>query len=99
MKAAKARTKLTHCPKGFPIFASTNLNPPFSGVSNPSSIQSAHLEKRSYRIKDLVAVTGLAKSSINRLIAAGKIRIVKSEGSTLILKEDLDAYYATLRAA
>lgn len=54
-------------------------------------------EKRSFRISELMPITGLSRSTIFRMIAAGTIKTVKAGGSTLVLREDLDAFYAGLQ--
>ena len=55
-----------------------------------------HPDKRSYRINELMPITGMSRSSIFRLIAKGKIKTRKCEGTTLVMREDLDAFYDSL---
>lgn len=45
--------------------------------------------KITYRVRELVAVTGLSKSTIYRLIADGTLRSFKLNGVRLVLASDL----------
>jgi hypothetical protein len=56
-----------------------------------------HPDKRSYRIAELMPITGLSRSSIFRLIAKGAIKTCKFGNITLVLREDLDAFYDSLK--
>jgi excisionase family DNA binding protein len=56
-------------------------------------------ERRSYRIKDVIELTGLSRSKVFNLIRDGHLKTVRSVGCTLILKDDLDAFFDGLKAA
>jgi len=91
-------------PSGDPVAAGSCGHPsvphiPTSSDQNRDTSPATRVEKRSYRIKELIPITGLSRASVFRLIKSGGLRTVKSVGSTLILREDLDAYYASLKAA
>jgi excisionase family DNA binding protein len=48
-------------------------------------------EKLALRIKEAVAVSGLSRSTIYKLVGEKKLRAVKVGGRRLILREDLQA--------
>jgi excisionase family DNA binding protein len=48
-------------------------------------------ERLALRINDAVQVSGLSRSTIYKLLAAGTLRAVKVGGRRLILREDLQA--------
>lgn len=48
-------------------------------------------EKLALRIKEAVAVSGLSRSTIYKLVSQKKLRAVKVGGRRLILREDLQA--------
>jgi excisionase family DNA binding protein len=51
-------------------------------------------EKVTYRVKDLVAATGLSRSTVWTLIRTGELPSFKFQGMRLVLKSDLDAWLA-----
>ncbi len=51
-------------------------------------------EKITYRVKELVAATGLSKSTLWSLIYSGELPSFKLNGSRLVLKAELDAWLA-----
>jgi excisionase family DNA binding protein len=58
-------------------------------LQNPLSIRPE--EKLALRIKEAVAVSGLSRSTIYKLVSEKKLRAVKVGGRRLILREDLQA--------
>jgi excisionase family DNA binding protein len=58
-------------------------------LQNPLSIRPE--EKLALRIKEAVAVSGLSRSTIYKLVSEKKLRAVKIGGRRLILREDLQA--------
>jgi len=58
-------------------------------LQNPISIRPE--EKLALRIKEAVAVSGLSRSTIYKLVSEKKLRAVKVGGRRLILREDLQA--------
>jgi excisionase family DNA binding protein len=58
-------------------------------LQNPLSIRPE--EKLALRIKEAVAVSGLSRSTIYKLVSEKKLRAVKVGGRRLILRKDLQA--------
>ena len=58
-------------------------------LQNPLSIRPE--EKLALRIKEAVAVSGLSRSTIYKLVSEKKLRAVKVGGRRLIVREDLQA--------
>jgi excisionase family DNA binding protein len=58
-------------------------------LQNPQAIRPE--EKLALRIKEAVAVSGLSRSTIYKLVSEKKLRAVKIGGRRLILREDLQA--------
>ncbi|MDR6851745.1 excisionase family DNA binding protein [Sphingomonas sp. BE123] len=49
------------------------------------------MEKKAYRINEVIAATGLGRTTIYKLIAQGDLRKIKIGSSTLIPASDVDA--------
>lgn len=49
-------------------------------------------EKISYRVKELIAVTGLSRSTLWTLIKRGEIPSFKLHGVRLVLRSELEAW-------
>jgi excisionase family DNA binding protein len=56
-------------------------------------------ERRSYRIKDLVKIMSMSRATIYRQIDKGFLKITKVGNITLVMREDLDAFYDHLKFA
>ena len=56
-------------------------------------------KRRSYRINEVVVITGMSRATIYRRIKAGNIATVKSVGCTLILPDALEAFFRDLNPA
>ncbi|MBR7619962.1 helix-turn-helix domain-containing protein [Phenylobacterium sp. 20VBR1] len=57
----------------------------------------SYADKMAFRINEVVATTGLSRSTIYNLISQGRLRAVKAAGRRLILREDLDRYFEGLK--
>ena len=55
------------------------------------------LDKVALRIPEAAHLSGLSRSTLYALISGGKLRSVKAGGRRLILRADLEAYFAQLR--
>lgn len=53
-------------------------------------------EKLAYTIPEVIAATGLGRTTIYEEIAAGRLAAKKRGGSTIILREALTAYLTAL---
>jgi excisionase family DNA binding protein len=51
-------------------------------------------EKLAYRVSELVALTGLSKTTIYRLLASGELRSFRLHGVRLVLKSEFDTFLA-----
>lgn len=49
------------------------------------------MEKKTYRIREIVEATGLGRTTIYKLISEGELRKIKVGASTLIPAADVDA--------
>lgn len=56
-------------------------------------------EKLAYQVNEAVHVSGLGRTTIYELIKAEKLKTVKAAGRRLIMREDLEAYLRSCRAA
>lgn len=56
------------------------------------------MEILALRIPEAVNVSGLSRSKLYDEIKAGRLRAVKAGGRRLILRTDLEAYFARLSA-
>jgi excisionase family DNA binding protein len=55
-------------------------------------------DKIALRIPEASHISGLSRSKLYELIGEGKLRSVKAAGRRLILRADLESYFAQLRA-
>ena len=63
-----------------------------------ASKSNSHLnDKIAFRILEASHVSGLSRSTLYSLINEGKLRSVKAGRRRLILRTDLEAYFAQLR--
>jgi excisionase family DNA binding protein len=76
----------------------------FYGTEVPSSARKPAdeglrpmLDRIAFRIHDASHISGLSRSTLYKLIGNGKLRSVKAGGRRLILRTDLEAYFAQLR--
>jgi len=53
-------------------------------------------EKLAYRVKELIAVTGLSRSTLWGLIQRGEIPSFKFRGVRMVLRSDLDTWLAKI---
>jgi excisionase family DNA binding protein len=56
-------------------------------------------EKIALRMPEASQVSGLSRSTLYKLIAERKLRAVKAAGRRLVLRSDLEKYFASLRSA
>ena len=61
------------------------------------SLASNLVDKIALRIPEAAYVSGLSRSTLYALMGEGKLRSVKVGGRRLILRTDLEAYFAQLR--
>jgi len=61
------------------------------------SLASNLVDKIALRIPEAAYVAGLSRSTLYALMGEGKLRSVKVGGRRLILRTDLEAYFAQLR--
>lgn len=54
-------------------------------------------ERITYRVNEVLALTGLSRSTLYRLVARGELPLVKVCGRTLIARDDLEAMLARMR--
>ena len=62
------------------------------------SLASSLPDKLALRIPEASHVSGLSRSTLYELIRARKLRSVKAAGRRLILRADLESYFAQLRS-
>ncbi|WAC61223.1 helix-turn-helix domain-containing protein [Brevundimonas sp. SL130] len=48
-------------------------------------------DRITYRVNEVLALTGLSRSTLYRLVAQGELPLVKARGRTLIARDDLEA--------
>jgi len=66
--------------------------PAFGGNGRtPTDVWSNILERKTYRVSEVVQITGLGRSTIYKLIGSGAIGRIKIGVSTLIPAADVDA--------
>jgi excisionase family DNA binding protein len=58
---------------------------------------SARSDKIALRVQEASRVSGLSRSTLYKLISDGKLCSIKACGRRLILRTDLEAYFAQLR--
>lgn len=78
-------------PTWLPPFNFEREQPSMNLQNNTNREQHAYLQPLSYTIANAVKVTGLGRTSIYSLIAAGKLRAIKVGGRTLIPAASLRA--------
>ena len=61
------------------------------------SLASNLADKIALRIPEAAYISGLSRSTLYALMGEGKLRSVKVGGRRLILRTDLEAYFAQLR--
>lgn len=54
-------------------------------------------ERLTYRVNEVLAMTGLSRSTLYRLVAQGELPLVKVCGRTLIARDDLEAMVQRMR--
>lgn len=54
-------------------------------------------ERITYRVNEVLALTGLSRSTLYRLVAQGELPLVKVCGRTLIARDDLEAMVQRMR--
>ncbi len=54
-------------------------------------------ERMTYRVNEVLAMTGLSRSTLYRLVAQGELPLVKVCGRTLIARDDLEAMVQRMR--
>ena len=54
-------------------------------------------DRMTYRVNEVLALTGISRSTLYRLVARGELALVKVCGRTLIARTDLDAMLARMR--
>jgi excisionase family DNA binding protein len=54
-------------------------------------------DKIAFRVRDASRVSGLSRSTLYALIGEGKLKSVKARGRRLILRSDLEAFFAQLQ--
>ncbi len=54
-------------------------------------------ERITYRVNEVLALTGLSRSTLYRLVARGELPLVKVCGRTLVARDDLDAMLLRMR--
>lgn len=62
-------------------------------LPRPSAVPVNHFPL-GYRINDACRAAGLGRTSIYKLIADGKLKVVKMAGRTLIVGDSLRAYFS-----
>ena len=62
------------------------------------NIDGAAPAKLLFRVNEACSVLGLGRTSLYKEIAAGRLRVVRAAGRTLLARRDLDEYVETLRA-
>ena len=55
-------------------------------------------DKLALRLTEAVYVSGLSRSTLYKLIAENRLRSVKAAGRRLIMRSDLERYFAELRS-
>jgi excisionase family DNA binding protein len=50
--------------------------------------------KVSYKVKELIAATGLSRTTVYALITSGELPSFKFHGNRLVLRSDLEAMFA-----
>lgn len=68
------------------------------GILRPANYPQP-LEKLAYRIDEAAHVSGIGRTSLYELIAAGQLKAIKAAGRRLILRADLEAFLALCRDA
>ncbi|MAK83978.1 helix-turn-helix domain-containing protein [Phenylobacterium sp.] len=54
-------------------------------------------DRITYRVNEVLAMTGLSRSTLYRLVARGELPLVKVCGRTLIARDDLEAMLRRMR--
>ncbi|MEM9966209.1 MAG: helix-turn-helix domain-containing protein [Asticcacaulis sp.] len=54
-------------------------------------------DRLTYRVNEVIALTGLSRSTLYRLVAKGELPLVKVCGRTLIARSDLEAMLGRMR--
>ena len=54
-------------------------------------------DRITYRVNEVLALTGLSRSTLYRLVAQGELPLVKVCGRTLIARDDLEAMVQRMR--
>lgn len=54
-------------------------------------------ERITYRVNEVLALTGLSRSTLYRLVARGELPLVKVCGRTLVTRDDLETMLRRMR--